>query len=354
MDAVLVFPPHWPAFQVYPSLPLLQGYLRSRGQASEILDANVQFHNYLLSEEFRASALTRLESRPAATQASRSDRQVSMAVRDRLEKGGRDAAVVFSMRAPGFHLDHRSRQAAIRTWDSYLQLVSTIYPTIWLNHRDLTVTQLAQNFTDIVRFCEDHEENIFLQYYARRLAQTLQAMRPSVVGIALVGPAQTLSAFTLCLLLKKILPSTHITLGGPYCSVILGPHSSFANLIGDSFDSVIEGRGELPLLELLLALQESRPPDSVAALTCRTTDGRLRRGIACTFVPSESRADFTGIDLGAYFYDAPIPMRLYGTAGFHVELTGLPESTARVAQAHSDGDEAVLDNAAALQNLTRN
>jgi hypothetical protein len=319
MDTVLVFPPHWPPFQIYPSLPLLQGYLRSRGEASRIVDANVQFHNHLLSQDFRARALTRVGRWLEGAQSSRADWQARLAARDQLAAGAHDAGVVFGMRAHHFRWDHGSRQIATRTWDSYLAMISAIYPTVWLNHRDLVVTRLSPDLPSVVRFCEDEEENIFLQYYVAHVAPMLQALRPGIVGIALAGPAQTLPAFTLCLLLRKCLPSTHITLGGPYCSALFGLQSPYEHLIGRYFDSIIEGRGELPLRELIIALRESRAMDSVAALTCRMPDGSLRRGNACTSAPRENRVDFTGIDLGAYFYDDPIPTSLWSTAGVDAE-----------------------------------
>jgi len=118
-----------------------------------------------------------------------------------------------------------------------------------------------------------HKSYLLLMSHCKDLQQEIERIKPGLIAFSVNTGAhrevQELSRF--------IRQNTGIP------AIVGGPHATFFTedvAASDSFDYICQGEGEIPLLQLIAALEANSPADSIAGLWIRKPDGWLRNGLA--------------------------------------------------------------------------
>ncbi|MCX7981327.1 MAG: radical SAM protein [Syntrophales bacterium] len=104
--------------------------------------------------------------------------------------------------------------------------------------------------TDLLRAAEHPEITPFYPFYLTRLIDILEEKEPRLVGISLNFLSQAVNSFALAGLLRKLIPSARLVLGGSLVttwSSRLKGNNPFQGLI----DDLVAGPGEGPLLSMV-------------------------------------------------------------------------------------------------------
>ncbi|MEM7816984.1 MAG: hypothetical protein QXZ20_03665, partial [Candidatus Aenigmatarchaeota archaeon] len=110
----------------------------------------------------------------------------------------------------------------------------------------------------LFRYLCDEKENTFYQFYKEeKILEFLDKQKFNLVGISVISPSQVIASLTLGFLIKKNLPSIHITLGGQWITLYrkeLIRNKEFFRC----FDSLVVFEGETPLYKLCCMLKQKR------------------------------------------------------------------------------------------------
>jgi anaerobic magnesium-protoporphyrin IX monomethyl ester cyclase len=155
----------------------------------------------------------------------------------------------------------------------------------------------------LFRYLADEKENTFYQFYQNRgITDRFKKEHVSVLGISVISPTQAVAALTLGLLVKKVLPHIHVTLGGQWVTLFRDELRKRDDLFA-CFDSLVVFEGEEPLYELVKALTAAKAvatdlPVLTNVITARNRHPPLNpkghdfKGAACP--------DFSGLPLKKY------------------------------------------------------
>jgi hypothetical protein len=116
------------------------------------------------------------------------------------------------------------------------------------NYIDRQRSPLASS--DLIYAAEQHEDNIFAEYFKKRLEELIYLHQPANIGFSLNYLSQAICTFSMIGFLKSRYPEIKIILGGGLVTTWLsnpGWQSPFSGMV----DHYISGQGEGPLLKLL-------------------------------------------------------------------------------------------------------
>lgn len=99
----------------------------------------------------------------------------------------------------------------------------------------------------------------------RAVRETLESVKPDLVGISSMT-FQYYTARKIAALVRELAPGVRIVLGGYHASLNF---KSIAEDPAADFDFIIRGEGEVAFRELVLSLQEGKPPSSILSLSYR-------------------------------------------------------------------------------------
>jgi radical SAM superfamily enzyme YgiQ (UPF0313 family) len=115
------------------------------------------------------------------------------------------------------------------------------------NYRDSRLS--AVRARDLLRAAEEFENNVFHEYFSKRISRTLELHSPDVIGVSLNYLSQALTAFSIIGFIRARYGKVRIVLGGSLItSWARGPQwkNPFSGLV----DQVVDGPGEQALLHL--------------------------------------------------------------------------------------------------------
>lgn len=304
MRTLLIFPPQWNPFHVYASLPSLQSYLKQRGESPYLCDANIGFYNFLLSNDFRQIAIARAARLLQATASDGSRRNSIGSAGDILQNGEEFVRAINSIRDREVFENIHKRREVLAKWDTYLDAISTLYPPLKLTYRGLKIPDLNVDLGSITRFCASGDDNLFDVYYTNSLCENVQAVKPDIIGLSVIGLEQVIPSLTLCMLLKADFPSAHLTVGGGVFSAYLESTNEYDSLIGTLLDSIILGPGGKPLYELTKALRNKTSLSNIPNLLFKShmPSGKM---LGIEDEDELPAPDYSGLDLSAYFHYDP-------------------------------------------------
>ena len=306
MRTLLIFPPQWNPFHVYGSLPSLQSYLKQRGESPRLCDANIDFYNFLLSNDFRQIAIARADRLLQATASDGSLRESIGSARDILHQGEEFVRIINTIREREIFENIHKRREVLAKWDTYLDAISTLYPPLKLTYRGLKIPDLNVDLESITRFCTSGDDNLFRVYYTHSLRRHVQAANPDIIGLSVVGLEQVIPSLTLCMLLTTDFPSAHLTVGGGVFAAYLESTNEYDSLMGTLLDSIIFGPGGKPLYELIDALRNQTSLANIPNLLFKSENGALPKNkIGSEDEDQLPEPDYSGLDLSAYFHYDP-------------------------------------------------
>lgn len=272
VDVALIYPPSCDPTAPYLAVPMLTGFLRAHGVSVLPIDANIEAYDALLTLPATAALRDRIEARltklerksllPHVDQLAYSAlwgaRGEAFAVPEHIEQAKatlRDPATFYQADA----YDH-----AVSTIDAALRVISAAYTPLSL---DFTAyrTPFALTSADEIAHDSEAAHDPFSGYVQSVLIPRLRAARPTVIGLSVCFPGQLQPTYSLARAIKKALPESHLTVGGPAMTQLLirqataggGGSAKLAAALGP-FDSAVVYEGENSLLALLRAVQADR------------------------------------------------------------------------------------------------
>lgn len=303
MKTALIYPPACDPTAPYLSLPTLAGYLRAQGAEVMPVDANVEAFSRLLCRESLTVLACRVEERwgrlkrnPSLPHAGQLIAAALWEARQDAESAPRtidDAVAVLRDRSGERFFDPAQYEAAIAAVGSALRLVSAAYAPLFL---DFTAYRTPFSLLTIREIEEDArpERNPFHDYF-RELCAGLAAQQVGLVGISVAFPGQIQPAYSLALMIRRLLPGVHVTVGGPAMTqILLRLSGEFLARALKPFHTAVLFEGEAALLSLVQALEKGENPRGII------------RGTQTADLASLPPPDFTGLPLDKYLSPAPV------------------------------------------------
>ena len=313
MKVALVFPPQGHFTQPYLSLPSLAAWLRQNGvQDVELIDANIEAYDWILSRERLERSLARVRAGAglAALDAleslgfSEMERYQQLSeidlVGDEVARRIEEAKRV--MRTPELFYDYERYLWAGRTIEQGLRIFSAEYAPTRLTAHGFVMRRRIERSADIVAAAHDERENPFIEYFAERLMPRLRALDPDLIGISVTFPSQAIPTVTLARLIKAWKPSCHVALGGGLMAYV-AEKMARQPAIWSVIDSFVMLEGERPLLELCETLAGDGDLSRVSNLIYGTPAGVVhttpqKEPLDIKVIPTP---DFDGLPLELYF-----------------------------------------------------
>jgi len=304
MKIVLIFPPTADPTAPYISVPVLSGFLRTRGIRVVPIDANLEAYEALFQREVLAAQLERISER-----FDRLDRkpglghteQLEYAVlaealkecRDVPERIGEALAVLRDREGSRFY-DPGSYNLAVMQVEGALQLIGTAYAPLRI-HFSAYRSPFSLLSAQEIEADAEKGKNPFHTYYEDELIPRLMQERPRLIGLSLAYTSQMQPAYSLASMIRRKVPGAYLTMGGAAVTQLFcrTGRDRVSETLGP-FDSAVLFEGEEALHQMVEELRSGRHPQGIR-IGSRTSD--LSR------LPAP---DFEGLPLEKYLSPEPV------------------------------------------------
>ncbi len=246
-DITLVFPPQWSPFQPALALPSLKAWLERAGHNVRVIDANIAFYEWLLSDDCVARLRGTLDAASASTRdAYETFLGAAAAFRETILRVRRWQALK-TQRTERLEAYVAETYMSSRALDTYLHYVSHIAGGFKLSPYNFSIPGNSLRVADIESFLADPPP-LLMAFVALEIERIL-ADRPRFVGLSCIGQEQLLFTLLFAQQLKKR-TSAPIIVGGTIFSRIFErgrlPAQWFRYV-----DIFVRNEGELPLEGIL-------------------------------------------------------------------------------------------------------
>lgn len=252
-ELLLVFPPQWSPFQPALSLPSLSAWLKRAGYSVSSLDLNVQFYEWLLSDECAGMLVEQVlaSDRPAAEQEAYlavfggvADFRADVA---RLRDAGGDATEDFMA----------GNYAAVQSFQTYLDAVSAVAGTFSVSPYQFQLASGNLRVADLER--QVAEPPVLIERFLRGAVERLiLPAAPGVVGLSCIGQEQLYFTLLLGRLVKEVCAAP-VVVGGTIFARIFERGVLRPEWFETYFDVIVRNEGEKPLEGLLANRAAGRP-----------------------------------------------------------------------------------------------
>ncbi|MEW6670300.1 MAG: radical SAM protein [Thermodesulfobacteriota bacterium] len=304
MKIALIYPPTADPTAPYLSVPILTGYLRSKGMEVLPIDANVEGYDFMLRpENLRKVAvladrrLGQLKKEPlldhgsqleglALFRASRFAHELPDKIQDALSV----------MRDPSGRrfYDPQSYEKAVVVIERALQLISAAHAPLALNFNSYRTPFALLSIREIAADARP-ERNPFHAYYSEVLCERLARENVGIAGISVAFPGQIQPAYALAYLLRRRFRNLHITVGGPAMTqALIRLSAGQLRRAMTPFHSAVLFEGEAALADLVRSVEKGKSP------------GGVIRGETATDLSDLPAPDYEGLPLGAYLSPEPV------------------------------------------------
>lgn len=260
MKTLLIHPPFSMPDKPYISVPSLSGFLKRQGAQVSAIDANIEFYHRFLSSERLARSVTHANTRFLELNARRAlddcDRTEYAALLETLLCLQQHGIPDGIFHAPASAVDVRLRRfrealrlACLPHWPARLDFSP--------NTGYIRYHSPFRKFSSADLLASVEQSSVLHELLADILRSELLGLQPEVTGISVTFPDQVTPAFICARIVKQLLPSTHVVMGGTFVSAHLRRVSD-SRLFRD-VDSMVVDDGELPLLRLLEQIGREKP-----------------------------------------------------------------------------------------------
>jgi hypothetical protein len=263
MNLTLLFPPHWTPTMPHLALPWLAGFLRQNGHSVTQRDLNIEVFDTILTTRHLRKSIQRIRRRfgpagqrrdsslyspaPPAPDLVQRALKLGPALAEKVEK----AKSV--LRSQQFY-DGEASLPAFLTCAEALELNSLAHYPAHLDLAGFSDAFRPDASADLFRSACSPEFNPFYDIFKSGVVEDLKRNPPDLVGISIPTQGQFLAGITLASLIRKAGLKCHITAGGPHISMLREQIPNVPALF-DLFDSFVVFDGEIPLLNLVEALE---------------------------------------------------------------------------------------------------
>ncbi|TFG61059.1 MAG: radical SAM protein [Spirochaetales bacterium] len=342
MRVSLVYPPCCDPTAPYISLPVLTGYLRSRGVSVRQLDANAGGFRWLLREETVTVAFEKvrqrfgqLDGRPSLDHPEALEYAI---LAETLEEGASAKMTVTEavsiMRGLKDFYDYGKYGEAADSIEYALAVLSAAYYPLRFSFSSYRKPFSLMN-PDEMKQDAKPENNPFDGYFRGVIVPWVREGQPGVLGISAAFLSQLQPAWNLAVLLRREFPDLALVLGGSAATQF------FLNMPEDirgsalaPFDAAVLFEGEETLYDIAAAESQGKRPSGIIS-------GRRDTNLKALPPP-----DFDGLDLDDYLspeivlpYDAARGCYWGGCAFCHYGLTDKGTASYRERGAESSASD---------------
>ena len=264
MNISLIYPPFATCLGVHLAVPLLSGYLRSKGINVSAWDANIDFWSYMLTPEKITIGRDYMENRFLQLNGKRKlssiEQEEYIHITNVLKVAEDFSDDFFALL---FNGDKHRTPVQLKYMrhglGSALSFAAApFYPEKFsFTDTDYKYYGIGSSYStsDIIDSLE--KDSVFYNFYSDYVHGFIEKENPQVVGISVTFESNVLSAFCCANIIKQIAPHIHITLGGSWISVTM--HKLKEPRLFDIVDSMIIDDGEVPLECLIKELSNIKP-----------------------------------------------------------------------------------------------
>lgn len=303
MKTALIYPPSADPTAPYLSVPMLTGFLRSKGLDVLPIDANIEAYDQLLRKSTLLAMTQKADSRLAKLEKKASLSHMdqlsyislhrSRGLMCNLTESIDDAVAVMRGNGDRFY-DPVEYETALMTIQDGLTLISSAFSPVTLDFCYYNTPFSLLNIEEIQKDSQA-QRSPFYEYYEKTLAPRLSREQVRIAGISIAFPSQIQPAYTLAFILRKLFPDMYLVAGGPALTqVFVKLNNQEASHARGPFDSVVLFEGEETLYSLISDVKKGIRSQGIISGTMSEKLDHL---------PSP---DFDGMPLDLYLSPEPV------------------------------------------------
>lgn len=303
-STLLINPPIWNVYAPHLAVPLLGGYLRSRGESVRTLDLSIHAIDWLLSPVGLEAIADRLEARsrlPSPDGGYDLERAL-LVLEPTIGKIGQARKTLASIDCLTDHCSYRDAVAQIRNsgWCIDAAFPGTKFD-LWAND----IYYSCRSTEQVLAASGDPERNLYRWVFERILPVHLADPSIGLIGISVSSDTQLVAAITVARMAKQARPDVHVTLGGNYATRMVSRWND-RHPFFDFVDDIVCQEGEESLVRLCARIFRE-DAGRIPGLVEPDRDGKLRREDPAQFPVAESVApDFSDYPLDKYLAPGPV------------------------------------------------
>ena len=303
-DVFLVFPPQWSPFQPPLSIPSLASWLRAEGFSVAARDLNIEFYDWLLSDE--CAALLRESAR--AMELNRQERSAYDAIfssvkdfRDRILRPPPSPAEAKSMDTLS-DAEYVARHfSSIRAFRVYLEAISHVTGLFTISPFSFEFETPQESFDALIEGRLDTQLDPIVEEFADRSVERIVSDDPKAIGLSCIGQEQLFFTLLLGKRLKER-TSSPVVVGGTILSRMFERGVLREEWFGKYFDIVVKNEGEIPATKILQNLSLDRDPVEDVPGVVYSIGGEITDTLSpAPLRPPLPIPDFTDLPLDQYF-----------------------------------------------------
>ena len=290
MKILLIATPQWTPLSLHLSIPCLAGYLRSKGHEVEIRDLNIEFYNYVLTQEYLVKSVSlALRQENELLQEIQKEYSIDkkedeyskefvlktkkfLKIKELRENKNNEIDTLLNLLPKAVELMGNKEyfyslellSNAILILDKVLDIISLPYYPSNFSLRDYTMLDMKFTYEDIKHHCITKELNMFYDFFEEILPSLLKE-KYDYIGLSVGSSSHVVPALTLARLLKQK-TQTHINIGGNYFGRVADAFPENPDFFSEFADSVIVEEGERALIELAEYIEGKRAINDVSNL----------------------------------------------------------------------------------------
>ena len=262
------------------ALPMLKGYLRSKGIACAVHDFNVEIMDEIITGGFEK------------VQRYFYERGLHYSLK---ELHGRFQAAKDVFAREGITGREDRAQKLINT---YLRIAGSDIFEVCFRPDSLDKIKKAYALTDV-----EQDKNRIIRFMRERIRPWLQQNPADIIGISIPFTSQIFYAFLLGREIKKWFPKARVVMGGPQVSLfwkLFVEHPPFRA----AFDGLIVGMGEIAMERYIRAIEKGEGIENVPSLVAFNESGKLivNKEEKITRMAEIPLPDFSDLPLEKYVY----------------------------------------------------
>jgi hypothetical protein len=303
-DIALVFPPQWSPFQPPLSLPSLAAWLKRSGISVDVLDANIEFYDWLYGDACISLCRGLIEKSSASTDEKIGYAAILDAVPDfaadihRLQRLGRSGPVDPDTAIGAHYL-------AINSMEILLQTISKLAKDFVIS--PFGFETISGNFgAQKLQYFVENPPPLLAMFVDEVVAKWIDLLQPKSIGISCIGQEQLVFTLLIGRRIKRLL-NVPVFVGGTIFSRIFERGSLPIDWFDRYFDVIVRNEGEKPVVGLVENLLHGRPVARDVPGTVYADASRIIASPACApLTPRELPVpDFDDLPLERYVTGNP-------------------------------------------------
>ncbi len=313
-DLFLAFPPQWSPFQPALSLPSLSAWLRRDGFSVRSVDFNVEFYDWILSEECAGLLLECLGNREWEDEVTAAYEVVLSSAAD----FRRDLDDLRHLDAPRHRPDTTPKYVqghfrGVQSIETYLSAVSAISEAFTLSPYEFRLSIGNLDASRIER--EIRDPHPVVDRFVERMVERICEEGASLVGLSCIGQEQLYFTLLLGDRLKRRIAAP-VMVGGTIFARMQQRGALPPDWFGRHFDIIVCNEGERPCTQMLTNLAAGRDlRQGTPSIVYRNHEEVVTALPAAPLKPHEIPVpDFDDMPLGRYL-SAEITLPLLSARG---------------------------------------